>query len=216
MAAVIQAKPTTIYLVRHGQTEWNIEQRMQGHRDSPLTANGILQAQWLGESLRGDKLDAVYTSSSGRAVQTAKLIAADRDVAIRQSDALREIGLGVWEGVRQSEVKERDPEGFRRFWEDPASFAVEGGESYAQVRRRAEVELRRIVTAHPGESVLIVTHTVVVKLLMAGFEGRSLTDLWGPPYIHPTCLCKIELDGECARILLHGDTSHYREEPQEG
>lgn len=69
-----------------------------------------------------------------------------------------------------------------------------------------------IAASNPGASILLVTHTVVVKLLMAYFEGRSMDRLWDLPYIHPTCLSKIELTDEVPSIILHGDVSHYREE----
>lgn len=204
-------KPTTIYLVRHGQTEWNLEHRMQGHQDSPLTELGVRQAVWLGEALRHETIDALYASSSGRAYRTAELIRRERDVPVQRCDDLKEIHLGVWEGQTQASVQERDPEQYDLFWKNPGQFRIEGGETFHEVRERALGRLLTIVRDHPGQSVLIVTHTVVVKLLMAYAENRPLHLLWELPYIHPACLCKLHFkDGE-ASILLHGDTSHYQE-----
>ncbi|MBB6735154.1 histidine phosphatase family protein [Cohnella zeiphila] len=206
---------TTVYLVRHGQTEWNIERRFQGHQDSPLTDMGVKQATWLADALRDERIDAVYSSSSPRARRTADIVKGDRALAVREADELKEINLGVWEGMRQEEAERADPGAFRHFWDDPSEFRVEGSETFDETAARSIGQLERILSEHPGQTVLIVTHTVVVKLLMAHFEGRSLQDLWKPPYIHPACLCKIEVAGRQSEIVLHGDIRHYREEAEE-
>ena len=121
--------------------------------------------------------------------------------------------MGVWEGCVNSELESEHTEQYRNFWEDPEHFEVEGAESFAQVQSRALRMLEEILAAHKGESVLIVTHTVVIKVLMAYFEGRAMNKLWDLPYIHPTCLCKIEFTDGNAKILLHGDISHYDKNP---
>ncbi|WP_168118828.1 histidine phosphatase family protein [Paenibacillus sp. HB172176] len=202
---------TTIYLVRHGQTEWNVEHRFQGHQDSPLTENGIIQAKWLGEALANERLHVICASSSPRAVMTAELIGEGRGLTVQACDAFMELGLGEWEGMNQEEAKELYPQPFDQFWNDPESFGVQGGESFAEAFDRARNALLQLAEEHAGKTVLIVTHTVIVKLLMAYFENRPLRDLWKPPYIHPTCLSKIELYEDGHAILLHGDISHYQE-----
>jgi probable phosphoglycerate mutase len=73
-------------------------------------------------------------------------------------------------------------------------------------------EFKEIVRNHNGKNILIVTHTVVVKILMAYFEGRALSDIWNPPYIHPACLCKVEIEEDKPIICLHGDISHYKQQ----
>ncbi|MOA32989.1 hypothetical protein D3C78_1542470 [compost metagenome] len=88
---------------------------------------------------------------------------------------------------------------------------MEGSETFAEVQTRALEKLQEILTAHQGETILIVTHTVVIKLLMAYFESRELSKLWELPYIYPTCLCRIDFTDGVPEILLHGDTSHYEE-----
>lgn len=166
--------PTTIYLIRHGQTEWNVEQRLQGHQDSPLTEMGMKQAEWLGESLADEHIDIMYASPSLRAYRTAETIRGQREIAIRKSDALREINMGVWEGQTQSEVKGSYPEQFDYFWHDPAKFCVLGSESFGEVSARAIRMIHQILDEHQGQTIAIVTHTVVVKLVMAFFEKRPM------------------------------------------
>lgn len=205
-------KKTTLYIVRHGQTEWNVEHKLQGHQDSPLTELGMKQALWLGESLREEQIDLIYSSSSPRARRTAEFIRADREIGIYESDDWREINLGIWEGKRQDEVKVEYPEQFYHFWQDPEQFIVPNSETFQDVSKRAIHLLHHILREHQGKSILIVTHTIVVKLVMAYFEGRPLKEIWNPPYIHPACLCKIEWEEDRPHIILHGDISHYKEE----
>lgn len=204
---------TTLYIVRHGQTEWNVEQKLQGHQDSPLTELGVKQAQWLADALEHEVIHHIYSSSSERALKTAAIVRGARGIPIIESDAFKEINLGDWEGRTQEEIKTADPQQFHNFWNDPQQFSVTGSESYGAVAERALNKLEQIVAENTGKHILIVTHTVVLKLLMAHFEQRRLQDLWQLPYIYPACLCKVELTGTGAQILLHGDISHYKELP---
>jgi broad specificity phosphatase PhoE len=83
---------------------------------------------------------------------------------------------------------------------------------FNNVMNRAFAKLMEIVKLNKGKHILIVTHTVVIKLLMTYFEHRPLTQLWDPPYIHPVCLCHIRIENDEISILLHGDISHYKEQ----
>lgn len=205
---------TNIYIVRHGQTEWNVLGRMQGHKDSPLTELGVQQATWLGEALQDKPIDIIYSSSSPRARRTAELIrdySNHQKLDIVETDDFREINLGVWEGMTQDEIERLYSEQLRNFWKNPEKFAVEGSESYQQVYDRVQKKLLEIAREHEGKSILVTTHTVAVKLLMSYFEERPLLQLWELPYIHPACLCQVSLDGDTKEILLHADISHYKE-----
>lgn len=204
-------RTTTIYLTRHGQTEWNVQNRMQGHKDSSLTPLGVMQAEWLNRGLLNTELDAVYSSSSPRALRTAEIVRGERSVPLTACDEFKEIGMGVWEGRESSEIQLQDPEQHRYFWENPESFAVQGSETFAEVQTRALNKLLEITRQHEGQTVLIVTHTVVIKVLMAHFEPRAMEKLWNLPYIYPTCLCRIDFKDGVPEIVLHGDTSHYVE-----
>jgi probable phosphoglycerate mutase len=202
---------TTLYIVRHGETEWNVEKRLQGHHDSPLTQLGELQADWLHEALKEVEFDGIYTSSSQRAVRTTEIISRQQKSPIVKVDQLREMYLGEWEGKRQSDLLKSEPHEFQSFWHTPHLFQPTTGESFLEVQDRVIDKLKQIHRNHYSDSpLLIVTHTVVVKVLMAYFEGRPLSNIWDPPYLHPACLCKVEFDGDKSTIYLHGDTSHYK------
>lgn len=198
-----------LYIVRHGQTEWNLEKRFQGRKDSPLTKLGKLQAKWLRDSLKGIQWDTIYSSSLQRTLTTAEIIGGDQSCSIMPSDDLQEMSFGEWEGKLQKEIAQNEPLRFETFWHSPDSYIASSGEDFYEVEERVLQVLQRIIKENPSGNVLIVTHTVVVKILMAYFEDRSIEALWNPPLIEPASLCKIEISDNQVNILLHGDTSHY-------
>ena len=203
---------TTLYLVRHGQTEWNVLHKIQGYQDSPLTEYGVEQAKWLGDALRDESIDLIFSSSSLRARRTAEIIRGELDIHITECDQFREINLGVWEGKTQSEAKELYPAEYHSFWNEPEKFNLHGSESFHDVFVRAREKLDELLTENKRKTIVIVTHTVVVKLLMAYFENRLLKHIWDPPFIHPACLCKVVIDDDDkSEIILNGDVSHYKE-----
>lgn len=203
---------TSLYITRHGETVWNSEKRMQGWNDSPLTELGIKQGKWLGERLDDVKFDAIYSSPSGRAFETAKIIRSGRKIDINKLDALREINLGDWEGKTFSEVKEENPEQFYNFFHAAHLYNHQSGESFYDVSGRVVPEVERIISEHPDGNILIVTHTVTLKLIMAHFENRPLNKLWDLPFIHQTSLSVVNIKEKNPHILLHGDISHFKEE----
>src|SRR5690242_3725629 len=124
-------KRTTLYITRHGQTQWNVAGRAQGRHDSPLTELGIQQATWLSEALRPIDFAAIYSSSTLRARRTAEILRDKRPIEVIAHDHLRELHMGNWEGQKHSELQERFPEEYFAFWHTPHLFrAVSGGESY--------------------------------------------------------------------------------------
>lgn len=206
---------TTIYVTRHGETQWNVEGKMQGWHDSPLTEQGIRQAVWLRDALQHIEFEAIYSSSSPRASKTAEILRHRRTGEVICHDALREVSLGDWEGQAQREIQQKDAVAYTAFWETPHLYHPEnGGESYYDVQRRVLPFLNAIVTKQEGKTLLIVTHAVVLKIILSHFEERPLAHLWQPPFIHPTALCKIVVENQHPSIELYGDTSHYRERDQ--
>lgn len=201
-----------LYMARHGETEWNLEGRMQGRLDSPLTALGVQQALWLGDALKDVAFAAVYASPSPRARRTAELICGDRALTVSDNAAFYEMDLGLWEGRLHERVKRQEPERHEAFWNRPQLYKPAQGESFADVRARVVPELARLARRHRGRNVLIVTHTVTLKVAMAHYTGRTLEELWHPPYFHPACLCVVDVEDDRHAVVRHGDVSHYRED----
>lgn len=203
---------TTLYIVRHGETLWNSEKKMQGWNDSPLTELGIKQATWLGERLKEVKFDNIYSSPTGRSFKTAALVNKNRSISVTLDECLREINLGSWEGKSIEEIERENPEQLNNFWKAPHLYVPVSGESFKDVQDRVIGGLKSIIEANEGKTILLVTHTVALKTIMCYFENRSLEKFWDPPYIHQTSLSVVEIDGEKIEIKLHGDTAHYKKE----
>jgi probable phosphoglycerate mutase len=152
------ARRVELTLVRHGETLWNVEGRMQGHGDSPLSERGRLQAEALAGALSAEGLDALYSSDLRRALDTARPIAAVLGLPVRPDARLRERHLGVLEGRTFAEVARDEPELLARWQGTDPAWVVPGGESKQQKHARVVAALASIVERHAGERVLAVTH----------------------------------------------------------
>jgi probable phosphoglycerate mutase len=163
---------TELLLVRHGETDWNVERRFQGHADPPLNETGRAQARAVADELAGEWLDAVYSSDLARARETAEIIAVRVGAEVRPLRELREIDVGEWEGLTWPEVEERYPDGVRSWHE--TGHGWQQGETYDQLGERVVAALGRIAADHPGGRVLVVGHGGTVRAVRAFVEGRSV------------------------------------------
>lgn len=200
---------TRLYLTRHGQTQWNIEGRMQGSKDSPLTELGINQAILLGKWLKDTHIDVVYTSSSERAHHTSKLIIGDREIRIIPMDELKEMNFGLWEGMTFEVIEEQYGELFNSFWNTPHLLEDFHGESFKDFRVRVVGAINKIIADNEGKDILVVAHAVVIKMLMSHFENTPLEKLFDDRMIHPTSLSVVEVEKDEYNIIKYADTSHY-------
>lgn len=200
---------TRLYLTRHGQTEWNLEGRMQGSMESSLTELGRKQAMQLGKRLENTKIDAVYSSSSQRAMQTAALIVGSRQVEIHPVKELIELNMGIWEGRKFDEIKAEHAEQFAMFWNTPHLLKECPGESFESLRCRAISAIERILQANEGKDVLVVAHAIVLKMIMSYFEKLPLERLFDERILQPTSLSIVEVNQAEIQIIKYGDTEHY-------
>lgn len=157
---------TELILLRHGETEWNSDNRLQGHRDSALSRQGLRQADALAARLASVAFCALYSSDLGRALETARRIAARTGHAVVPDARLRERGLGILEGLTREEARERHPEVFASYSEGPPDYVVPEGESTAQRLRHALECLEELGARHRGERLVVVTHGGVLSLLL--------------------------------------------------
>ena len=169
---------TELVLIRHGETDWNRELRWQGQTDVPLNPAGMRQAQAAAESLRGTKLEAIYTSDLQRARQTAEAVAAATGARVRQDRRLREIALGAWEGMTFDEIHRRDGEALDLFRGDPANRRAPGGESVPEVRVRVLACLQEILRAFPDGRVAVVSHGLALAVVKVLLLGLPLETVW--------------------------------------
>lgn len=168
---------TTLILVRHGETEWNSENRLQGHKDSPLTLNGKKQALRVKETLDSLDIHGAYVSPLKRAVDTAGIILSDRDLQAVEADNLKEIALGPWEGETKEETKRTHPGEYANFWNEPHRFSLRGAETLRQLQERLVSEIQNIFEANEGKCVLIVTHWIAIKTVVAHFSSVPISQL---------------------------------------
>lgn len=155
---MIETNETTIILVRHGETEWNLERKQQGHLDSPLTENGVKQAQLAAKSLAGRHVDIMYSSDLGRAVQTAEIIGTGLDMKVNLDSRLRERNFGVMQGMTVEEFQTQWPEEAARVSNGEPDYQVAEGESKKQFYDRCVEACDTIAGKHPRECVLLVSH----------------------------------------------------------
>ena len=167
-------KETEIILIRHGETEWNSQQRMQGHSNSDLSSVGQAQIQALGQWMKNVPFDHIYSSDSLRAKQTAEAITQFSGHKMKIDLRLREKNLGVFEGLTSEEARERHPEVFRLFKTAGSKYVIDEGESTQQLQDRALEIVDEIRIKHPEEHVLLVTHGGFIRVVMKHSLGLSL------------------------------------------
>jgi len=169
---------TTFLLIRHGETDWNKEGRMQGQSDIPLNELGLKQASLTAEKLRPAGLSAVYSSDLRRAVQTAEVIGQVCGLPIHTDPRLREVNLGEWQGRLAKELNDQHDMRFATRWMYPSVIAPPGGETAHQVQARLMAALDDIAAVHPNAVIAIVTHGFSVAVLLAAFRDIPLDQAW--------------------------------------
>ncbi len=135
---------TIITLIRHGETEWNLSGRWQGHADSPLSSRGLEQAKALGERIKSEEFDFYYSSDLGRALHTSKLVGEPSGMVAQSFPGLRERDLGVLEGLNTTEMEETQPDAYTSFRNDGPDFQVPGGESFRQFYERCLMAIEEL------------------------------------------------------------------------
>lgn len=200
----------SIYLTRHGETEWNKAGRLQGWSDSPLTEKGRRDATLLGKRIRDLQIDTIYTSPLPRAMQTTNLIMQEKNIPVYEVDAFKEIFFGDWEGKIKEEIEVNYLQQFSNFWNAPHRYdhTLHNGESLDDFKKRVEEALKGIVEGPSNQSVLIVAHAVVLKATISYFLNLPLERLWDTPFFHGGSLTIVKWDGEKFYLEMVGDTSH--------
>jgi probable phosphoglycerate mutase len=185
---------TEVWIVRHGQTEWNTEKRLQGRRDSPLTALGRQQALDTGRALASQPFSSAWCSPAYRALHTAQLINSSRSQPLQfhQSEALSEMYFGEWEGHTRAEIESRWGERSRHFWVAPHRWEPFGGESFAQAERRITQFLAQVDQA--DGPVLVVSHGMMVQLLLHAIRGKALEHLYESPFVLQASVTRVLID----------------------
>ncbi len=164
--------PTRLLLVRHGEVAG--EGVLHGHVDVPLTGEGRAQIRRLAGRIAREPLAAVYCSDLSRARESARILAAGRDVPVVPDPAFRELHMGRWDGRALADILAEEPEGIQAWWDDLEGFRLPGGESLADLRARVLPALQRVILRHRGETVCLVAHGGVTRVILFDALGLSL------------------------------------------
>ncbi|WP_407279898.1 histidine phosphatase family protein [Aromatoleum evansii] len=204
----MEVKPTRLCLVRHGETAWNAESRLQGHLDVPLNRTGEAQAAATAAGLATVHFAAVYSSDLQRARQTAAAITRDRAAAVEFHDHLRERNYGAFQGLTYAEAAARFPDDYLRFKQrDPHFTFPGGGESLAAFAGRVEALLADLAASHRGEQILVVTHGGVLDVVHRLAAGKAL-EAPRDFAIPNAALNWIEYDGTRWHLVSWADKRH--------
>lgn len=199
---------TRLIIVRHAESAFNDQNRIQGHKDSELTRRGLYQVRCLARRVKKIKIDKIYTSDLGRAYATTLEITRHLRIPIIRDPFLREIHLGVWEGMTPEEVDRLYDKGYQKWLKSPSSIRIPKGERLADFRKRVIERVRKIAKANRGKTVLVVTHGGVITALLANWLKADFDHILLNLQIDNTSLTLVDETDKRARLRFINDASH--------
>lgn len=202
---------TQLILVRHGETLWNRERRMQGQQDSPLSDTGMHQARRLGQRLADLSFSELYSSDLGRAYATARSVAEVTGHEIAVDTRLRERHFGVFEGLTADEIASRFPVEYDGLKSRDPAYVIPGGESARQFRDRCLAVLEDIAERHPGATVVVVTHGLVLDIAYREAHAIALGAPRPVPLLNAS-LNVFRYDNRRWHCDTWGDVSHLQDD----
>lgn len=171
-------KPVRLFAIRHGDTEYARERRFAGGRDVPLTDHGRRQCEAVAGALAGAFVGAVYASPLARARDSAVFIATPHKLEVRVEPAFREMAFGQWEGLTRADLAVRYPAELEAWRATPHRVQPPGGETLADVGARVAKGLEQLCEEHGGETVVVVSHAIVTRLIVLAALGLGPDRLW--------------------------------------
>jgi broad specificity phosphatase PhoE len=201
--------PVRIFLMRHGETEWNVDGRWQGQSDSTLTPRGWQQARALAEALSAEPLVAVYSSELGRALFTAQEVAQSHGISVTVDSRLREIDTGLWTGRLGRDLRVEYPEDMDAWSNRPWAHRMPEGESLEEAQQRALSFFQEVMPGHEGQSVAVISHGALTQSILVHAMGRPLTDMWLKERVENCQISRLEwthIDG--LRLIDLADMRH--------
>jgi probable phosphoglycerate mutase len=203
---------TRVVAVRHGETEWNAQMRMQGQLDTDLSERGRWQASRAARALAGEGIEAIFASDLARAFDTAQAIAAVIDLPISTDPALRERGFGLFEGHTYAEIDARWPDDAARWRRHEPAFRPDGGESLIEFSARVVAAVTRIAERSRGRTILVVSHGGVLDCLYRAAAGLDLAAprSWE---LGNAAINRLLFTGERFTLVGWSDTAHLDGDP---
>jgi probable phosphoglycerate mutase len=200
-------RATTLILVRHGETEWNLAGRIQGRLDSQLTPLGVEQGKRAAERLARLPIAAVYASDTGRARHTGELLATPHGLAVRVNEDLRERCYGDFEGLTLEELRQRDADAVARWLADRQRLAPPGGETQPDLSRRVMAALHSIAADHSGDAVAVAAHGGPIKSALFAILAIPI-DSWDHTWVTNGSITILRAVGAQLKLAAYNDTCH--------
>ena len=169
---------TKLYVVRHGQTAWNLKEVFRGRMDIPLDETGKKEVHLAGEALKDETLHAIYSSPLSRSMETAENIAKFQDLSVTPLESIIDISYGQWEGVSLVEVQKKYPDLYGLWLKEPHNITFPGGESLKQVRVRTRNAIDDLLEKHKDENIALVAHRVPNKVICCSLLGIDNSNFW--------------------------------------
>jgi probable phosphoglycerate mutase len=202
---------TEIFLIRHGETAWNAERRLQGHLDIPLNKEGERQAAALAQALAGETVDMIISSDLSRAASTARAVAEIHGLPLHTDASLRERCFGAFEGLLYDELEAHFPQAYAQ-WKvrDPHARYPDGerrAETFAEFAQRAVDAVSRIAETHRGKRIVIVSHGGVLDAVYRAAHGMDITAPRSFDVLNAS-INHVRWDGERLEVLRWSDNAH--------
>ena len=185
---------TRLYLVRHGQTAWNVGEIFRGRADIPLDETGRREAELAGDALREETIHAVYSSPLSRSFETAHNMARFHNLPVDSPEAIIDISYGDWEGLSNDQVRESYPELHKLWHEHPHKVRFPRGEGLDEVRARTMTAVSRLMVKHKDQMIVLVAHRVPNKVICCALIGLDNSHFW-----------RIQQDTACTNLFTHKD-----------
>ena len=176
----------TFYIVRHGQTDWNILGKTQGHGNSDLTPQGIEQAKELSEDIGKYSIDYIFSSDLGRAMQTAQILGDKLNIEVQKTEALREMGFGVWEGLLIKEIQ-----------------------TLKIIKERVDAFIKELNEKYDNKNIILVTHSITLRVMLLSFLESGMENIYRIKQDN-TALNIVEFKDYGPVIVKMNDTSHIK------
>lgn len=199
---------TKLIIVRHAEAVGNKIREFHGWTDEGITERGRLQAARVAERLKNIHIDVIYSSTMKRTLETARYIAATKNLPIIQVEDLKEINGGLWEGMKWSELADKYPDEYDIWENKPHLCQMPGGENMKCFQQRVVAAVMRIVEKEAGKNVLIVTHGTVIKVLLCHLKELPLEEMVRIPWCDNTAVTIGTWENCRFRVETEGDVSH--------
>lgn len=203
---------TKLYIIRHGETDWNREHRTQGcGNDLPLNQKGIEQAIKLAKRFESIPVDEIYSSDLKRALQTAQELSRTTSAGITTCETLREMNFGCWEGLTFNEISSRYNSIYEIWRDRPSEAVIPRAERLIDIQKRALPTIHEILLRHGGKNIVIVTHGITAKVLIASMLGIDIS-MYNRIRLDNTSISILDVYDKYSVLALLNDTCHLNEE----